>query len=64
MLSKKNVYVLIIILKSKIIHGHTYRNKTKKPCWWQLPISKSLLPQGRIDNKMKMTIKFCIFELL
>ena len=37
-------------LKLKAIHGHTHRNKTKKPCWWQLPMSKTLLQYGRGDK--------------
>ena len=32
------------------IHIRSHRNKMKKLCWRQLPISKSLLSQGRRDN--------------
>ena len=49
MFSKKHLR-LNITLKQETIHGRTYRNKIKRPCWRQLPISKSLFPQGRRDN--------------
>ena len=49
---KKFVYVLNYLKSqgTKIIHRHTHRNKIKKPCWRQLPISTSLIPYGRRDS--------------
>ena len=55
MWKKKFFYVLnylktVKAVEKKTIDGCTYRNKIKKPCWWQLPISKSPLSSGRRDN--------------
>ena len=76
---KKFVYVLNYLesfkaVQKKTIHRRTHRNKTKKSCWRQLLISKSLLSYGRKDiekecfryktKKMNTKIEFCIFELI
>ena len=51
MLSKKNVYVLIIILKLKTIHGRTYRNKTNH-------VDDSYLFQSLYSRKVAEAIKW------
>ena len=48
------VYVLNYLLLrqyTKTIHGCIHRNKISKPCWRQLPFSKSLLQCGCRDSK-------------
>ena len=51
MLNKKFVYVLnyfkISKQRIKTINGRNHGNKIKKSRWWQLPVSKSLLPAQR-----------------
>ena len=44
MLWKEECLRFDITFELKAIHRRTYRNKIKKPCWQQLPISKYLLP--------------------
>ena len=44
MLNKKFVYVLILFSKFKTNYKNIYGNKIKKQYWYQLPISKPILP--------------------
>ena len=53
MLNKKFVYVEILYNLKLIIHECTHYNKIKNPYSRELPISKSLLLQGRRDRKDK-----------
>ena len=67
-------YLNILKQSPKTIHGSTHCKKIWKLCWWQLPISKSLLVlftsvnqkdsfQWKIEG-VNTIIEFCIFELV
>ena len=62
MWNKKVVYALncLKFLRQcpKTIQGRTHLNKIKKPCWRQLPISKSLLLKARRGNNSTSSFNF------